>query len=1092
MLRVHALTLSIALAAMALAGRPATAAEARLPRHPAPSPDGSRIAFSWQGDLFVVPVSGGPARRLTVHPANERRPVWSPDGRLIAFSSDRHGNDDVFVMPADASAAPRRLTFASTPDEPAAFTADGSRVLFVSRRDESIRRMPAIYGVPVEGGTPRLEQPALGRWPVPSPDGDRLAFVRGGTFWWRQGYRGAANRDLWLRLSDGSYRQVTTFEGDDDHPSWLGDDALVFSSTRTGRRNLHRLDLASGRITALTGFRETGIRFPRAAARAPVVAFEHDDGLWVLDLSSDGSPRRLSIDVPADAPWDPVLRRAARDGATELAISPDGSTAAIIVESDVFVVGLRDKETQEIAPPPTVRVTRTPGRERDLSWSPDGERLLFASDRAGNLDLFVATRGDATRPWFDNDAFEITPLVAGPLDEFSGRFSPDGRHVAFVRGRGDLVVAGADGGGQTVLFEHWYEPEYDWSPDGRYLAFARADVEFNWDVFLVPVEGGEPYNVSRHPDDDRAPRFSPDGRRLLWLSRRHANSMDVWGAYLAREDDERTPEQWVALWDAKKKNNGADAGAAATDGRRRGTAPAPSATAPDGTKTEEPRERPYVRIDFDRLWERARAITKLPGNEAAPFASPDGWRVFFVASPEGESDLYAVRFDGRNVERLTRGGRTPKAPRLSPDGRTIFYLDKKGAVGRIGTDGKPGDPAPFLARWETPRAARRRATWDEATRTISAWFYDPGFHGVDFPRMVGIYRPWALAAGTDRDFADVVNMLLGELNASHMGYRFTAPPRGEKTGWIGALFDPNAGAPGIRVREVLDDSPATRIDVDLRPGARILSIDGTPVDDRTNVYALLRGTTGRPVPVEVLDPDGRRRRVRVVPEAFRAQRRHRYDTWVRQRAAIVERISGGRLGYIHIQAMGLESFEEFEQALFSAAHGREGLVIDVRSNGGGWTTDYLMTVLGVRRHAWTVPRGAPPDTRAYPQGRLPLSAWTRPAMALCDEESYSNAEIFSWAFDTLDRGMTAGWPTFGAVISTTGTRLLDGNLLRLPFRGWYVAGSGVDMENHGYVPDLAIPRPPEEDTAAARDTQLERAVAVFLERIRNDPRYGSW
>ncbi|RMF73837.1 MAG: peptidase S41 [Acidobacteria bacterium] len=1085
---MRALLRSVLPLLVCLAAAPAVAVEARLPRHPAPSPDGSRIAFSWQGDLFVVSRDGGPARRLTVHPAHESRPVWSRDGRSIAFASDRHGNDDVFVMPADGSAPPTRLTFASTPDEPAAFTPDGTRVLFTSRRDETIRRMPAIYSVPVEGGTPALEQPALGRWPSPSPDGTRLAFVRGGTYWWRQGYRGSANRDLWLRLADGTWQQVTTFDGDDDNPSWIGDDALVFSSTRTGRRNLHRLDLATGRVTALTAFRETGIRFPRAAADAPVVAFEHDDGIWVVDLAGDGTARRLTIDVPADAPWDALLRRTARDGATELAISPDGRTAAFIVESDVFVVGLRDKQAQEIAPPRTVRVTDTPGRERDLDWSPDGERLLFASDRAGNLDLFVATRTDAERPWSDNDAFEIAPLVAGPRDEFAGRFAPDGAHVAFVRGRGDLVVAAADGSDERVLFEHWYEPEFDWSPDGRYLAFSRTDVEFNSDVFLVSVEGGEPYNVSRHPDTDRSPRFSPDGRRLLWLTKRHADTIDVWGVWLAREDHERTPEQWLEVW-ADERGVQDRAGGE----RRRGRGKAAAAADADATQdTGDERALPEVRIDFDNLWKRARAITRLPGDEAAPFASEDGKKVFFVASPEGEADLYAVRFDGRKLERLTRGGKAPRAPRLSADGKTIFFLDKKGAIKRVGLDGKAGDPAPFAARWETPRDARRRATYDEAARTISAWFYDPGFHGVDFPRMIETYRPWALAAGTDRDFADVVNMLLGELNASHMGYRFTRPPQGERTGWIGALFDPRAGGPGLLVREVLDDSPATRVDVALRPGARILSIDGEPLDATTNVYGLLRDTAGRPVPLEIRDPDGTTRRVRIVPEDWRAQRRHRYDTWVRQRAAIVERASAGRLGYIHIQAMGISSFEEFEQALFAAAHGKEGLVIDVRSNGGGWTTDYLMTVLGVRRHAWTIPRGAPPDTRAYPQGRLPLSAWTRPAMALCDEESYSNAEIFSWAFRTLGRGLTAGSPTFGAVISTGGTRLLDGNLLRLPFRGWYVAGSGINMENHGFTPDLLIARPPDEDTATDRDTQLEQAVAAFLARIEDDPRYGSW
>lgn len=230
----------------------------------------------------------------------------------------------------------------------------------------------------------------------------------------------------------------------------------------------------------------------------------------------------------------------------------------------------------------------------------------------------------------------------------------------------------------------------------------------------------------------------------------------------------------------------------------------------------------------------------------------------------------------------------------------------------------------------------------------------------------------------------------------------------------------------------------------------------------------------------------------VVPTEDRTHRQLRYRQWVRQRRALAEELSGGRLGYIHVQAMAIPSFEEFERELHAAAHGKEGLIIDVRSNGGGWTTDYMMAVLTVRRHAYTVPRDADPDVRAYPQGRLPLSAWTRPAVAMCNEESYSNAEIFSHAFKTLDRGELVGMPTFGAVISTGGTRLLDGGWVRLPFRGWYVAGSGTNMELNGARPDVVVPLPPEQDTAADRDAQLAAAVRTLLDGLEDDPRAGSW
>jgi tricorn protease len=337
-----------------------------------------------------------------------------------------------------------------------------------------------------------------------------------------------------------------------------------------------------------------------------------------------------------------------------------------------------------------------------------------------------------------------------------------------------------------------------------------------------------------------------------------------------------------------------------------------------------------------------------------------------------------------------------------------------------------------------------------------------------------------------------MNLMQGELNASHLRYRNPRAGGGETTGWTGAFFDPEAGGPGLLVREVLPDSPADRQDVALKPGERILTVGGEEVGTGINLHALLAGTPGTRVPFQVRDARGKKRTVVLKPVPGNEVRRLRYLDWRRQRRNMVESLSDGRLGYIHVQSMGIPSFEEFERDLYAAAHGREGLVIDVRGNGGGWTTDYLLAVLEVRRHARTVPRGGDPAVAAYPQGRLPLAAWTRPAVALCNEESFSNAEIFAHAFKTLGRGLLVGTPTFGGVISTGGTDLVNGGWVRLPLRGWWVAGTGLNMENNGAVPDLVVPQPPAQDTLDESDAQLEAAVRVFLDQIKDDPRNGSW
>ncbi len=1098
----RALPLLLVLSALVgLVALPVLAVEAKLPRHPAPSPDGTAIAFSWQGDIWIVPAAGGAARRLTVHPAYDRFPVWSRDGKSIAFASDRYGNADVFVVAADGSSAPVRLTWASNGDIPVDFTPDGKSVIFASRRDEAVSRMPVLYVVPVTGGTAATWQSALGHSASIAPDGERAVFVRGGTPWTRRGYRGSANRELWVRETDGSYRRLAAFDGDDDAPTWTAADQVVFLSARNGRKNVFTVPAdGSTAPRALTAHDGSDVRFPRAAANGSLVAYEFEDAIWTV-APAGGTPKKLTIDLPADARVNTLERKTAKDGASDMALSPDGKRIAFVVGGDVFVTAVRSKDDQEIAAPPTVRVTATPEREQDPAWSPDGKTLVFASARTGNLDLFAARRADDAKDWTESFEFPVTALTATPAHERAPEFSPDGKQLLFVRGRGELVVADADGGNARVLFTHFSAPQVAWSPDGKFIAYAQEDENANSEVFVLPLAGGEPYNVSRHPDNDLAPAWSPDGRRLIWLSRRHASTLDVWSVWLTRADDERTPEEWLKVWNDKPEPKKDDKDASekearkAADEKKGGKAMA--GRRPGSPPRRKTKKLPAVTIDFERLWERAEPVTELKGDEGAPGFADGGKRIVFTAEVEAERDLYSVRWDGKDQKRLTTGGRAPSVIEPDEKGTTLFFLDGKGTLGRVALDGKAGDPLPFAARYEVDLPALRGAVVDEAWRALDENFYDPQFHGVDWPAQREKYRPWALAASTPEDFADVMNLMLDELNASHMGYRPqgggpAGAVGGETTGFIGALFDAAAGGPGIRVREVLPDSPAARVDVALVPGDRILAVGGQKVRADQDVYALFADTVGQRVPLTILGADGKERAAVVIPVPFAQQQEWRRDAWVRQRRALVEQLSGGRLGYLYIPAMDMPSFEEFERDLYAAAHGREGLVIDVRNNGGGWTTDYLMAVLNVKRHAWTVERDASKEVKAYAQERLPLAAWTRPAVTVCNDESYSNAEIFSHAFKTLGRGKVVGWPTFGAVISTGGTQVLDGALVRLPTRGWYVAGTGVNMENNGAVPDVAVEQPPAQDMAAADDAQLAKAVEVLLADLPGDPRRGAW
>lgn len=1055
------------------------AVEAPMPRHPAPSPDGSAIAFSWQGDLWTVAASGGTARRLTAHPAVERYPVWSRDGSMIAFASNRHGNADVFVMPADGSAAPTRLTYADRSDTPVDFTPDGQAVLFQSSRALSVRWMPGLWTVPVTGGTPQLAQSALGENAAYSPDGSSLVFTRGATKWTRHGYKGTASRTPWLRDSEGNYRRLSEFDGDEDHAGWITGDSVALLSSRSDRKNIFLVDLSTGETEQLTHHETTDVRFPNASADGSLIAYEYEDGIWVV-APDEGPSRRLSIDVPPDTLEERITRMTRTGDASSLAVHPDGKLAALIVEGDLYVVELLSKDDQDIAAPQTVRVTDTPQRESDPQWSPDGKTLLFTSDRTGNSDLWTVRSGDEDLCWTESFDFPVTQVTTAPEEETNGRWSPDGKKIAFLRGKGDLIVVFADGSGEKTIFEHWSPSDFSWSPDGLWFAYSTVDPHYNAEVWIVASNGGEPYNVSRHPDDDSQPRWSPDGRRLLWISKRHGDSNDVWGVWLTRENDQKTSAEWLRVFNDKGKKDKPE------------EKKEDDAEDADDEDTEEAEALPEVVIDFDRLWRRAERITGENGDESGPLATPDGKHILFVAEPDGERDLYSVRFDGEGLERLTKGDTSPSDIHLSKDGKTVYYLNSKGSPARIGVSGKKGDPMPFSARVTIDRQAQRAAVFDESWRALNEWFYDPAFHGTDWAAKASIYRPWALEASVDGDFSDVVNLMLGELNASHMGYRPKYSGGGEKTGWIGASFDPAAGGPGLLVSEVLEDSPAAHTRINLQTGDRLLAVGRNEITETTNVYGLFVDTVGRKTRVRILAADGKERTATVIPTTARRQGALRYDTWVHQRQKLTEDYSSGRLGYLHIHSMDMASFEDFERDLQAAAEGKEGLLIDVRSNGGGWTTDYLLATLMVQRHAFTVPRDDDSGIKAYPQSRLPLAAWTRPAATICNEDSYSNAEIFSHAFKTLNRGSLIGETTFGAVISTGAHGLPGGGYVRIPLRGWYVADGGMNMENNGAVPNVPVAQPPEEDTDPATDTQLKTAVETLLSSMATDPRNGAW
>jgi C-terminal processing protease CtpA/Prc len=400
-------------------------------------------------------------------------------------------------------------------------------------------------------------------------------------------------------------------------------------------------------------------------------------------------------------------------------------------------------------------------------------------------------------------------------------------------------------------------------------------------------------------------------------------------------------------------------------------------------------------------------------------------------------------------------------------------------------------PVAFAANMKIDYEGEKEQIFEEAWRSLEQRFYDPNFHGKDWDKLKKKYKPWAMKASTYYDFRDITNYMLGELNASHMdlrGGRGRYDTQRVSTGRLGIEVKPVKD--GVEITDVVFNAPADKSLSKLNVGEVISSVNGVKITDEVNFWSLLEGDAGKEVLLEVAGPNGNRE---VVIRPASSLRNELYEDWVEERRKLTEQYSGGRLGYLHIQGMNWSSFERFERDLAAAGNGKEGIVIDVRFNGGGWTTDFLMTVLNVDQHAYCVPRGAAESLEKehknfrpyYPYGeRLPYYAWTKPSIALCNESSYSNAEIFSHAYKTLGIGTLVGQPTFGAVISTGANGLLDGSYIRLPFRAWYVKATDENMEHGPAVPDILVETAPDAK-AKGKDEQLQKAVEELLNQIDN-------
>jgi Tol biopolymer transport system component/C-terminal processing protease CtpA/Prc len=1061
--------LFVVAAATALSAQGTGSAPRAYYTEPALSPDRSEIAFVSGGDIWAVPAAGGEARLLLSHPANESRPLYSPDGRRLAFTSNRTGGGDVYLL-TFATGDVTRLTFDDGNEQLDGWSRDGEWIYF-SSTSHDIAGMNDVFRVRASGGTPM--EVAADRYTneyfaSQSPDGRAIALTARATTsaqWWRNGRSHLDEAEVWI-VRDGdppTYEPVTRGGAKEMWPMWSADGKSVFYvSDRSGAQNLWTSGVGAGATPKqLSTFKSGRVLWPSISNDGRLIAFEHDFEIWTLDTQS-GSGSRVPI-IRRGAPAAiGVEHMSLTDDFTEMDLSPDGKKVAFVARGEVFAVGAKDGGD-------AARISRTAQAEFQVAWSPDSRTLVYSSDRDGAAHLFL----------YDFATSAEKRLTSGEDSDHSARFSPDGKSLAFVRGNSELRVIDVAAGRDRVLARGTFGrpplvggAPLAWSPDNRWIAYLSSGGKGFTNVYAVAAEGGTPQPVTFLANSFSGTlSWSSDGRTLYFDTGQRTELRQIARVDLIPRTPQFREDQFRDLFREEPVKPAPPPASVPLPLPEVADTPAGPKPADSGT-----------RIVFDDIRQR---LSLLPtGIDAgAQRLSPDGKTLLILGRAAGQQNLYTFSIDELSREpavarQLTSTPGAKGDAEFTPDGKEVYLLEQ-GRISIVTVENRNTRRLNVTAEMDVDFATEKLQVFQQAWSYLRDNFFDSKMNGVDWQAVGAQYAPLVAGAATRDEMRRLLNLMVGELNASHMGVN--APPGGSPVvGKLGLRFDRREYEKDARFRvtEVIALTPAAIAGI--RPGEYLLSVNGTALGGRVNLDQVLSHTINRRVDVEVGTDaaGGGRRTVAVRPTNQATEKNLAYRQWVEKNRAYVAKASNGRLGYVHMFDMSDTALSQLNVDLDAENHARDGVVVDVRNNNGGFVNMYALDVFTRRNYLTMTSRGEAPAPGRSVLGQRALGA---PTILVTNQHSLSDAEDFTEGYRALKLGKVVGEPTAGWIIYTSNVPLIDGTIVRLA--GMRVEGAdGKTMELVPRQVDIPVKRKVGE-SYSGRDAQLDAAVAELLKQL---------